>query len=117
VAARVLKPAAKRAGVPRAGFHTFRHTFATIHFRHGLNAKRVQTWLGHHSPAFTLSVYLHLLPDDLPEAAFPDDLTGGNNEATLPTERPTCCSGAGGAGTLGFNQLVAQVARWSRMTP
>ena len=26
---------------------------------------QVQRWLGHHSPAFTLSVYVHLLNDDL----------------------------------------------------
>ncbi len=39
VAARVLKPAARRAGVPWAGFHTFRHTCATILFRHGLEWK------------------------------------------------------------------------------
>ena len=86
VAARVLKPAAKRAGVPWAGFHTFRHTCATTLFRHGLNAKQAQMWLGHHSPAFTLSVYVHLLPDDLPDPAFLDGITGGNNGATQPPE-------------------------------
>jgi integrase len=75
VAARVLKPAARRAGVPWAGFHTFRHTCATMLFRHGLNAKQAQMWLGHHSPAFTLATYVHLLPDDLPDPAFLDQLT------------------------------------------
>jgi hypothetical protein len=44
-------------------------------FRHGLNAKQVQMWLGHHSPAFTLATYVHLLPDDLPDASFLDALT------------------------------------------
>jgi hypothetical protein len=49
-------------------------------------------WLGHHSPAFTLATYVHLLSDDLPEAGFLDALTGpgpgsgGNNGATSPTE-------------------------------
>jgi integrase len=75
VAARVLKPAARRAGVPWVGFHTFRHTCATMLFRHGLNAKQAQMWLGHHSPAFTLATYVHLLPDDLPNADFLDPLT------------------------------------------
>ncbi|MGH3082969.1 MAG: tyrosine-type recombinase/integrase [Gaiellaceae bacterium] len=28
------------------GFHTLRHTCATMLFRHGLNAKQVQMWLG-----------------------------------------------------------------------
>jgi hypothetical protein len=37
-------------------------------FRRGLNAKQVEVWLGHHSPAFTLAVYVHLLSDDLPDA-------------------------------------------------
>jgi integrase len=64
---RVLKPAARKAGIPWAGFHTFRHTCATLLFRYGLNAKQVQIWLGHHSPAFTLEIYVHLVPEDLPE--------------------------------------------------
>jgi integrase len=75
VAARILKPAARRADVPWVGFHTFRHTCATMLFRHGLNAKQVQIWLGHHSPAFTLATYVHLLPDDLPDPTFLDVLT------------------------------------------
>jgi len=44
-------------------------------FRHGLNAKQVQMWLGHHSPGFTLATYVHLLADDLPDATFLDGLT------------------------------------------
>ncbi len=72
---RVLKPAAEEAGVPWAGFHTLRHTCATLLFRHGANAKQVQMWLGHHSPAFTLATYVHLLPDDLPDPGFFDGIT------------------------------------------
>lgn len=88
VFSRVMKPAARAAGVPWAGFHTLRHTCATMLFRNGLNAKQVQVWLGHHSPAFTLATYVHLLPDDLPEPSFLDSLTaaGGNKEATRPAE-------------------------------
>ncbi|HET7572130.1 MAG TPA: tyrosine-type recombinase/integrase [Gaiellaceae bacterium] len=89
VFARVLKPAARRAGVPWAGFHTLRHTCATMLFRQGLNAKMVQVWLGHHSPAFTLATYVHLLPDDLPAAGFLDALTApkrGNKGATRAAE-------------------------------
>ena len=44
-------------------------------FRAGLNAKQVQVWLGHHSPAFTLATYVHLVADDLPEAGFLDAVT------------------------------------------
>ena len=88
VAARVLKPAARRAGVPWAGFHTFRHTCATMLFRHGLNAKQAQMWLGHHSPAFTLATYVHLLPDDLPDAGFLDALTSRTADAR-PVQEPS----------------------------
>jgi integrase len=79
---RVVKAAAKRAGVPWAGLKTLRHTCASILFRRGYNAKQVQVWLGHHSAAFTLGTYVHLLPDDLPEADFFDGLIslGGVNE-------------------------------------
>lgn len=62
---RVLKPAAQEAGVPWAGFHTFRHTCASMLFAEGRNAKQVQRWLGHHSAAFTLSVYIDLLDDGI----------------------------------------------------
>lgn len=65
--ARMLKPAARAAGVPWCGFHTLRHTCATTLFRRGLNAKQVQLWLGHSSPGFTIAAYVHLLPDDLPQ--------------------------------------------------
>jgi hypothetical protein len=48
-------------------------------FRHGLNAKQAQMWLGHHSPAFTLATYVHLLPDDLPDPGFLDSLTSAGS--------------------------------------
>ena len=46
-------------------FHTFRHTCASMLFDRGSNAKQVQRWLGHHSAAFTLETYIHLLSDEL----------------------------------------------------
>jgi len=63
---RIYKPAAARAGVPWATIHSLRHTCASRLFRNGWNAKQVQMMLGHHSPAFTLATYVHLMPDDLP---------------------------------------------------
>jgi integrase len=74
---RVLAPVAEEIGAPWAGFHTFRHTCASLLFNRGANAKQVQRWLGHHSAAFTLATYVHLLTDDLGE---PLDL-----RAELPT--------------------------------
>ena len=63
----VLAPtqAAGEADLSWVGFHTFRHTCASLLFAEGRNAVQVQRWLGHHSPAFTLSVYVHLLDEDL----------------------------------------------------
>jgi integrase len=37
------------------------------HCSEGRNAVQVQRWLGHHSPAFTLATYVHLLDGDLGE--------------------------------------------------
>jgi integrase len=94
VAARILKPAARRAGAPWASFHTFRHTCATTLFRNGMNPKQVQVWLGHHSPGFTLATYVHLIADDLPDASFLDGITStdgdkqGNDGATGAPETP-----------------------------
>lgn len=61
---RVLKPLVKEVNAPWAGFHTFRHTFASIHLRQGTNLLQLSRALGHHSPAFTLTRYTHLLPGD-----------------------------------------------------
>jgi integrase len=61
---RVLKPIVRQAGAPWAGFHTFHHTFASLHLRRGTNLLQLSRALGHHSPAFTLTRYTHLLPGD-----------------------------------------------------
>jgi integrase len=65
---RVLKPIAQEANVPWVGFHSFRHTCASLLFAQGRNAVQVQRWLGHHSAAFTLGTYVHLLDGDIREA-------------------------------------------------
>jgi integrase len=61
---RVLKPLVRQAEAPWAGFHTFRHTFASMHLRRGTNLLQLSRALGHHSPAFTLTRYTHLLPGE-----------------------------------------------------
>jgi integrase len=83
---RYLKPAAQEAGVPWAGFHTFRHTCASLLFARGANVVQVQRWLGHHAPSFTLDTYIHLMPG---EGAAPLDLDAelrGNTVAIRPTQ-------------------------------
>jgi integrase len=62
---RVLVPAADRASLPGVGFHTLRHTCASLLIESGLSVLRLQRWMGHHSPAFTLETYGHLLDGDL----------------------------------------------------
>ncbi len=86
---RLLKPAVIRAGVPWAGFHTLRHTCASMLFRAGWNAKQVQVVLGHHSPAFTLATYVHLVPEDLPEPKFPELLAGPAPASGEDARKPT----------------------------
>ncbi|MCW3001932.1 MAG: Phage integrase family [Conexibacter sp.] len=79
----VLGPAARRAGLPWVTLHTFRHTCASLLFapaeRGGgaKNAKQVQAWLGHHSAAFTLQQYVHLVDAGMGEADFFDTLLAG----------------------------------------
>jgi len=67
---RVLAPAVKRAGLEWAGFHTLRHTCASLLFDAGRNVKQVQQWLGHATPSFTLDTYVHLLDESLGDAGF-----------------------------------------------
>ena len=52
---------------PGAGFHSLRHSFASLHIERGTNILRLSRLLGHHSPSFTLSVYGHMLDDGFGE--------------------------------------------------
>ena len=80
---RVLAPACAEAGVEWAAFHTFRHTVASRMFHAGRTAVQVQHWLGHHSAAFTLTTYVHLLePGDLGGPLTPQS---ANRVQTCPT--------------------------------
>lgn len=62
---RVLQPAREEACLPWVGFHAFRHTCASMLFAQDRNVVQVQRWLGHHSAAFTLATYVHLLDGDI----------------------------------------------------
>lgn len=85
---RWIRPAAEEAGVPWVGWHTFRHTCASILFERGANAVQVQRWLGHHDPAFTLKTYVHLLTDTIDEPLSCEDLLGVNANANGTTPKP-----------------------------
>ena len=62
---RTWTPAASAAGVPWAGFHSLRHTCATMLFAEGRNIRQVSAWLGHADPSFTLKTYVGLLDGDV----------------------------------------------------
>jgi integrase len=91
LAARVLKPAGKAAGLTaeRDGkevvwisFHTFRHTCASLRFQEGRNVKQVADWLGHADPAFTLRTYVHLMDSGVGDATFFDRLVAPSTRST-----------------------------------
>jgi len=55
---RVIRPAAARAGIrKRIGWHTFRHTFATLLMANGENVKVVQELMRHANCRCTLEIY------------------------------------------------------------
>ena len=58
-----LKRTCARLHLPPCGLHTLRHTHATILLGANVPVVAVAARLGHHSPAFTLRTYAHLLPD------------------------------------------------------
>lgn len=59
------RPALKKAGVPAGredGCHALRHYFASVLLHGGTDIKALSEYLGHHSAAFTLATYCHLMP-------------------------------------------------------
>jgi integrase len=87
LATRMLKPLAQEIGAPWMGWHTLRHTCASMLFAAGRNAVQVQRWLGHHSPGFTLATYVHLLDEDLGRPLDLDaEAAGGVSK--VPARRP-----------------------------
>lgn len=58
-----------RAGLPAHGFHSLRHTYATLAKRAGVDIGEIADALGHESPAFTAKTYAHVLPEGRREAA------------------------------------------------
>ena len=68
------------AGLDRITLHECRHTFASLMIAAGVNAKALQTYMGHASVSITLDRYGHLMPGSEAEAA-------GLLEAYLTVER------------------------------
>ncbi|MEV0265768.1 hypothetical protein AB0I49_31155 [Streptomyces sp. NPDC050617] len=51
------------AAAPKDGFHTLRHTYASIMLEAGESVVTPARWLGHSSPAVTLGYYAHFMPE------------------------------------------------------
>ncbi|MFD0066024.1 tyrosine-type recombinase/integrase [Streptomyces sp. NPDC056690] len=48
---------------PEYGFHSLRHTFASVQLDSRENPVAVSKWLGHADAAITLRIYGHFMPD------------------------------------------------------
>jgi integrase len=59
----------QRCGLPHIRLHDMRHSYATAALKAGVHLKIVSARLGHHSEAFTASVYQHAMPGMDREAA------------------------------------------------
>lgn len=69
VFSQVFDRAVARSGLPVITLHDLRHTHATLLLKAGVPVKVVSERLGHASPAFTMSVYQHVIPGMQAEAA------------------------------------------------
>ena len=60
---RVLQPACSELGLPVVGWHSFRHTHATLLGEVGESLRTAQAILGHSDLKTTLNVYTHAIPE------------------------------------------------------
>lgn len=51
----------KNVGLPKAGVHSLRHTFASTMFLHGVDVKTVSKILGHANVSITYNTYIHII--------------------------------------------------------
>ena len=58
-----LQPLLKKLGIPRAGFHAFRHMHTTLLLESGASPKVAQGKLRHSNARTTLEVYAHVVED------------------------------------------------------
>jgi len=60
---RVLQPACRDLALPAVGWHSFRHTHATLLSEAGESLRTAQAILGHSDLKTTLNVYTHSIPE------------------------------------------------------
>ena len=65
---REIHPACDRLKMMRVGWHTFRHTHATLLNELGESVKTAQAILGHSDIGTTLQIYTHAVPETMSKA-------------------------------------------------
>jgi hypothetical protein len=82
-----LSNQAAEAGAEWAGFHTFRHSYASLHVERGTNIVQLSRLLGHHSASFTLTVYADLIDGNVgTPLVLSDELRRDNGMTTRQAE-------------------------------
>jgi integrase len=82
-------PALRRAGIEDLRFNDLRHTFASRLVMSGVDLYRVQTLMGHKTPAMTLR-YAHLSPEHLRAAVATLDAPGPKPWGASDGRKPQC---------------------------
>ncbi len=65
----VLNTACKEAGVPHVTHHSFRHAYASLQHKRGVDEVKISKLLGHANPTITRNIYIHIFDEGLREAA------------------------------------------------
>jgi len=87
---RIFRPAVVRTGLQGVGFHSLRHTAASLLISNGAPVTAVAGILGHASTQMTLNVYGHLYEDDA--SKYMDRLGDSLFEVGTDKERTTALS-------------------------
>jgi len=81
----VLSPILGKLGLPRCGFHAFRHTHATLLLYNGATPQEAQAQLRHADPRITIGVYSHVQAESrravVEKVASVLDLNGPNHKS------------------------------------
>ncbi|MEV7431818.1 site-specific integrase [Nocardioides sp. NPDC092400] len=84
------KPALAQLGIEstrRNGTHALRHYYASVLLDAGESIKALSEYLGHHSTAYTLDTYTHLMPDSHARSTAALDAALGNTLAPQLDEK------------------------------
>jgi site-specific recombinase XerD len=65
---RMLRAILERCNIKPCGAHVLRHTFASLLFKNGVDAKTVSVLLGHKDVSITYDIYIHLIIEQKQQA-------------------------------------------------